>query len=94
MEVGQQFNFQIYFMNKGAFGLPEKVIFCKKCVESNQRFTSSTQHKMKSDDKKESMLIGKDGVCLSCKYYENQNKIDWICEALEFHNSLLVMLIL
>ena len=75
-------------MNKGAFGLPEKVIFCKKCVESNQRFTSSTQHKMKSDDKKESMLIDKVGICLSCKYYENQNKIDWIGREKELKNIL------
>lgn len=88
MEVGQRFNFQIYYMNKGAFGLPEKVIFCKKCVESNQRFTSSTQHKMKSDDKKESMSIDKDGVCSSCRYYENHNKIDWNSREKELKNIL------
>ena len=28
---------------KTLFGLPEKVIFCKKCVESNQRFMGSKQ---------------------------------------------------
>jgi len=88
MEVGQRFNFQIYFMNKGVFGLPEEVIFCKRCVESNQRFTSSTQHKMKSDDKKESMSIDKDGVCSSCRYYENHNKIDWNSREKELKNIL------
>ena len=40
-------------MNKSSFGLPEKVIFCKKCVESNQRFLSSVQHKATADEKRQ-----------------------------------------
>ena len=64
-------------MNKSSFGLPEKVIFCKKCVESNQRFLSSVQHKATSDEKKDTVLFDKEGVCLACRYFENKEKIDW-----------------
>ena len=32
-------------MKRTTFGLPEKIIFCKKCVESNQRFLSTPAHK-------------------------------------------------
>lgn len=75
-------------MNKGAFGLPEKVVFCKNCVESNQRFTSSSQHRMTVDEKKETMLIDSDGICFSCKYYEKKNKTDWISKEKELKEIL------
>ena len=64
--------------NKSFFGLPEDVKFCKKCVESNQRFLSSTQHKMNSDEKKETIFFDKNGICGACNYYENKKKIDWV----------------
>lgn len=34
------------------FGLPEEVKFCKKCVMSNQRPTSSVEFKTTKDSKK------------------------------------------
>ena len=39
-------------MSKAYFGLPEKVIFCKKCVISNQRPSSTVEFKSKQDEKK------------------------------------------
>ena len=33
-------------MKKNFFGQPKEIVFCKKCVESNQRFVSSVQHKI------------------------------------------------
>ena len=42
----------------------ENIIFCKKCVESNQRFVSSEQHKMKPNEKKAKALFDEEGVCL------------------------------
>ena len=55
----------------------EKIIFCKRCVESNQRFVSSVQHKMKPGEKKNRALFDLDGVCLSCKYFEYKDKVNW-----------------
>ena len=59
------------------YGLPEKVIFCKKCVTSNQRPSSSPEHK-KKDSKIPTIGFGPDGVCDACKYFEyKSSKIDW-----------------
>ena len=64
-------------MKKTTFGLPEKIIFCKKCVESNQRFLGSVQHKITRDEVKDTAMFDKEGVCLSCRYYEEKEKTDW-----------------
>ena len=63
--------------NYSLFGLPEKVKFCKKCVESNQRFMGSTQLNLKKNDKKLGVSFDNEGVCLSCRYYEKKEKVDW-----------------
>ena len=48
---------------KKKYNLPESVIFCKRCVNSNQR-----PH-LKFDE---------DGVCSACHYYDYKNsKVDW-----------------
>ena len=62
---------------KTFFGLPEKVIFCKKCVESNQRFIGSIQHKDQINSKKVTAIFDKDGICMACKYYEKKKEINW-----------------
>ena len=65
-------------MSKAYFGLPEKVIFCKKCVISNQRPSSTVEFKSKQDEKKETISFDKDGVCDACRYDEiKKKKIDW-----------------
>ena len=64
-------------MKRTTFNLPEKVIFCKKCVESNQRFVTSVQHKMTPDEKKDTAKFDDEGVCLACRYYEKKEKTDW-----------------
>ena len=64
-------------MNKTRFGLPEKVIFCKKCVESNQRFVTTYQFKRTREEKLDTAMFDDSGVCLSCKYFEEKEKIDW-----------------
>ena len=62
---------------KSLYGLPEKVIFCKKCVESNQRFMGSKQTHDQKNQKKQTVLFDKDGVCLSCRYFEKKAKVNW-----------------
>ena len=53
------------------YGLPKKVIFCKKCVQSNQRPGTSPEFKKKN------LIVptaefGEDGICLTCKYFEKK----------------------
>ena len=78
---------------KSLFGLPEEVKFCKKCVESNQRFLSSTQHKIKASENKETIYFNDDEICGACAYYEDKDKIDWtarekeLTEILDRHRS-------
>ena len=52
----------------------KKVLFCKKCVESNQRFVGSIQH---FDTKKSvrQTTTFEDGICGACKYSETKKKL-------------------
>ena len=56
----------------------EKVIFCTKCVESNQRYVSSVQHKDEKKTYKTRTSFGKsNNICSACNYFERKKKIDW-----------------
>lgn len=59
------------------YGLPNKVVFCKKCVISNQRPASALEFKHSIQSKKVTMNIDADGVCDACKYAEKKEGIDW-----------------
>ena len=54
-----------------------KVIFCKKCVESNQRFMSSVQHKDQEGTQKKYASFDEHGVCLACRYFEKKKNFNW-----------------
>jgi len=59
-------------------GLPEEVIFCKKCVISNQRPSSSVEFKHKNSEKKQTIGFGDDGVCDACLFAQwKETKINW-----------------
>jgi N-acetyl sugar amidotransferase len=62
---------------KTKFGLPEKVVFCKKCVMSNQRPSSYPEFKHTRDRITPTLHIGEDGVCDACRYAVNKEEIDW-----------------
>ncbi|RXK55713.1 N-acetyl sugar amidotransferase [Oleiharenicola lentus] len=65
-------------MTKAFFGLPEDVVFCKRCVISNQRPSSSVEFKHRHEDKKATIGIGADGVCDACRYHDvKEAQIDW-----------------
>jgi N-acetyl sugar amidotransferase len=60
------------------FGLPSKVLFCKHCVISNQRPSSTVEFKHTKDDKKNTIGFDDDGVCDACLYQEiKAGQIDW-----------------
>jgi N-acetyl sugar amidotransferase len=65
-------------METAFFGLPQDVVFCKKCVISNQRPSSTVEFKHTKDEKKATIGFGEDGVCDACRYHEvKEAKIDW-----------------
>ena len=59
------------------YGLPNEVKFCKKCVMSNQRPTSTVEFKHTKDSKKTTMNFNEEGVCDACLIAEIKDDIDW-----------------
>jgi N-acetyl sugar amidotransferase len=60
------------------YGLPEEVIFCKKCVISNQRPASAVEFKHTLSAGHKTMNIGEDGICDACKFAEKKEQINWL----------------
>ena len=56
--------------------LPRKVIFCKRCVVSNQRPRTSPEFNKRNTDIS-TISFGDQGICDPCRYYEIKNKINW-----------------
>jgi N-acetyl sugar amidotransferase len=59
------------------YGLPKKVIFCKRCVMSNQRPCSYPEFKHTRNRKTPTLHIDEEGVCDACRYAEKKEQIDW-----------------
>lgn len=59
------------------YGLPETVVFCKRCVMSNQRPSSSIEFKHGKDRKHTTLRFSDDGVCDACRVAEQKERIDW-----------------
>lgn len=65
-------------MSEAFFGLPETVLFCRKCVISNQRPSSTVEFKHKDTDRKDTIGFDQDGVCDACRYQDiKAQSIDW-----------------
>ena len=64
--------------NKNSYGLPLDVKFCKNCVISNQRPSSTVEFKTSKIDKKEVINFNENGVCSACVFHETKMQgIDW-----------------
>lgn len=79
---------------KPFFGLPGTVKFCKRCVISNQRPSSTIEFKHSGEEVKKTIEFDEDGVCSACRFHETKMaKIDWnkreddLLELLEPHRS-------
>lgn len=59
------------------YGLPREVVFCKRCVMSNQRPSSYPEFRNTKDRITPTLHIDKDGICDACRYAERKEKIDW-----------------
>ena len=61
------------------YGLPAEVKFCRKCVISNQRPSSTIEFKNEKGEKKKVINFNDTGVCSACAYHDEKEKgIDWI----------------
>lgn len=60
------------------YGLPPEVHYCKKCVISNQRPSTTVEFKNKADAPKSTISFDDEGVCTPCRYAEiKDTTIDW-----------------
>lgn len=60
------------------YGLPEKVVHCKKCLMTNQKPFSVNEMEHGVEVKKTGLLIHDDGLCSACHYAEKKEvDIDW-----------------
>jgi len=60
------------------YGLPNEVLFCKKCVISNQRPNSAVEFKHTSNTKKATIGFDEEGVCDACRQAERKTEeINW-----------------
>ncbi len=64
-------------LKKTFFGLPSKVVFCKKTLVSNQRPNSEIEYKHNKKTKKKTMFISKNGLSDAWIYSRIKKKINW-----------------
>lgn len=62
---------------KTLYGLPPDVLFCRRCVMSNQRPSSYPEFRHTKDRKTPTLNIDTEGVCDACRYAEKKLLIDW-----------------
>jgi len=74
---------------KTYFNLPEKVIFCKRCVMSNQRPASVPEFRhLRNREGAKYMQIDDEGICDACRQAESKITIDWDERELELKDLL------
>ena len=60
------------------YGLPHEVLFCKRCVISNQRPNSAVEYQHTKASKKATIAFDAEGVCDACRFSEQKRStIDW-----------------
>jgi N-acetyl sugar amidotransferase len=61
------------------YGLPCNVMYCKKCVISNQRPNSAVEYQHTKNSQKKTINFDENGVCDACNFAEKKNyEIDWV----------------
>ena len=59
------------------YGLKEKVVFCIRCLMSNQRPASTPEFRNSPDRKIATLHIDEEGVCDACRFAQQKENIDW-----------------
>ena len=57
--------------------LPSEVIYCNRCVISNQRPQSTVEFKNNSALNRKTMHIGENGICDACNFAKEKEAINW-----------------
>ena len=58
------------------YGLPSKVVHCKRCLMHNQKPYSQNETTHISSTKKSVLGINEDGLCEACRYADIKKNID------------------
>ena len=67
------------------YGLPSQVLFCKRCVISNQRPSSTVEFKNRGT-RKETIAFDEEGICAACRFADiKETGIDWEKREAELH---------
>ncbi len=65
-------------MREAYFGLPSTVRFCRRCVISNQRPSSTVEFRHTREERKATIGFDADGICDACRYQDTKaSRIDW-----------------
>jgi N-acetyl sugar amidotransferase len=70
------------------FGLPSTVVFCRRCVMSNQRPSSYPEFRHTRDRITPTLLFDQQGVCDACRFAELKEQIDWEARERELRTLL------
>jgi N-acetyl sugar amidotransferase len=70
------------------FGLPAEVVFCRRCVMSNQRPSSFPEFKHTRDRVTPTLKVDIEGVCDACRFADLKERIDWEARERELHPLL------
>lgn len=62
---------------KTLYGLPEQVLYCKRCTISNQRPNSAVEYAHNAQSAKKTIHFDKEGICDACRVSEAKSKTDW-----------------
>ena len=58
------------------YGLPRDVVFCRRCVVSNQRPSSTVE--FRNRNAKQTIFFDQDGLCSACRFHDMKyHQIDW-----------------
>ena len=70
-------------MTEAFYGLPKRVLFCKHCVISNQRPSSTVEFKHTSDEKKATIGFDDEGVFWENERDSKPNKFHSVSELID-----------
>lgn len=66
-------------MTKPRYGLPEKIIYCQRCLASNAQPVSCNEFKHDPQMLHDYIKFDSEGICAACRFYEKRQNgvIDW-----------------
>jgi len=86
MEIAPEFLLPDDACPPAKYGLPEQVLFCRRCVISNQRPASTIEFRNRPTTSKSVIAFDADGVCAACRYQDiKERKIDWADREAQLH---------